>query len=144
DKIMGDGFMALFNAPTTQIDHANRAVRSAMAMRRRTIEWNAGRRHKLAVRIGIHTGDAVVGNIGTSMLMNYTAIGDTVNLAKRIEEACEDDQILLTVDTYRRLDLKHSDMQDLAIEPRGTRQLKGRTASMEVYSVEETPQLANA
>jgi len=143
DKIMGDGFMALFNAPTTQIDHAMRAVRSATAMRRKTIEWNAGRRHKLAVRIGIHTGDAVVGNIGTSMLMNYTAIGDTVNLAKRIEEACEDDQILLTVDTYRRLDLKHSDMQDLTIEPRGTRQLKGRTASMEVYSVEEARQPAN-
>ncbi len=140
DKIMGDGFMALFNAPTTQIDHATRAVRSATAMRRKTIDWNAGRPHKLAVRIGIHTGDAVVGNIGTSMLMNYTAIGDTVNLAKRIEEVCENNQILMSLDTFRRLDLNHPDLQDVVIELRGPRQLKGRSGSIEVYSVEDVKQ----
>ena len=139
---MGDGFMALFNAPTTQIDHTLRAVRSATAMRQKILAWTVGRRHKLAVRIGIHTGEAVVGNIGTAMLMNYTAIGDTVNLAKRIEEACDDNQILVSADTYRHLNLKHPDLANVAFELRGLCQIKGRSASIEVYSVDTVQQSA--
>ena len=104
DNFFGDGFMALFNAPKLYVDHASRAVRTAIAMRRLVVDANRTRADKLSVRIGIHTGEAVVGNIGTSILMNYTAIGITVNTAQRIELSCEPDQILVSSDTCALLD----------------------------------------
>lgn len=137
DKIMGDGFMALFNAPILNIDHATRAVQSAVAMRRLIVEANRNRAHKLSVRIGLHTGEAVIGNIGTSMLMNYTAIGNTVNTAKRIEEICAPDQILISADTGALLDQEALDAQGVILQPQGHRQLKGRSIGMEVLAVEE-------
>lgn len=137
DKIMGDGFMAIFNAPTTYVDHAERAVRSAIAMRREVIKRNQSRVHRLAVRIGIHTGEAVVGNIGASVLMNYTAIGDTINLAKRLEEACDSHQILITADTNWRLDKKAPEFVPIIVNSLGMRQFKGRKNSVEVFSVED-------
>jgi adenylate cyclase len=126
DKIMGDGFMAIFNAPTTYVDHAPRAVRSAIAMRRAMIKRNQNRTLQLALRIGIHTGEAVVGNIGASVLMNYTAIGDTVNLAKRLEEAGEPHQILVTSDTYCRLEKSFAELEHIHFASLGLRQFKNR------------------
>jgi len=137
DKIMGDGFMAIFNAPTTYVDHAQRAVRSAIAMRRATIVRNQNRAPQLALRIGIHTGEAVVGNIGASVLMNYTAIGDTVNLAKRLEEAGEPHQILVTADTYCRLEKNFAELEHIHCASLGLRQFKNRKSSIEVFSLEE-------
>jgi class 3 adenylate cyclase len=137
DKIMGDGFMALFNAPIFSIDHATRAVQAALAMRRLVVNVNRTRSHKLSVRIGIHSGDAVVGNIGTSILMNYTAIGNTVNTAKRVEEICEADQILISADTFSLLNCEVLDQQQAVLLPQGRRQLKGRSVGLDVYSVEE-------
>jgi class 3 adenylate cyclase len=137
DKIMGDGFMALFNAPVFSIDHATRAVQAAVAMRRLIVEANRTRAHKLSVRIGLHTGEAVVGNIGTSMLMNYTAIGNTVNTAKRIEEICEADQILISADTHALLKCEEFEAQRIVMQPQGRRPLKGRSIGMEVYAVDD-------
>jgi len=137
DKIMGDGFMAIFNAPTTYVDHAQRAVRSAIAMRRATILRNQNRTPHLALRIGIHTGEAVVGNIGASVLMNYTAIGDTVNLAKRLEEAGEPGQILITADTYCRLEKNFAEAERVRFVSLGQRQVKNRKNSVEVFSLED-------
>ena len=137
DKIMGDGFMALFNAPTTYVDHAQRAVLSAVAIRREIHRRNQTRTHRLSVRIGIHTGDAIVGNIGAAVLMNYTAIGDAVNLAKRLEEACEPGQVLISADTFHRLDRSLADWNDIEFQPGGARQLKGRTTSIETFAVED-------
>ena len=137
DKIMGDGFMAIFNAPTTYVDHAQRAVRSAIAMRRATIMRNQNRTPRLALRIGIHTGEAVVGNIGASVLMNYTAIGDTVNLAKRLEEAGEPHQILITSDTYCRLEKSFAELEHIHFASLGLRQFKNRKSSIEVFSLED-------
>jgi adenylate cyclase len=137
DKIMGDGFMAIFNAPTTYIDHAPRAVRSAIAMRRAMIKRNQNRTLQLALRIGIHTGEAVVGNIGASVLMNYTAIGDTVNLAKRLEEAGEPHQILVTSDTYCRLEKSFAELEHIHFASLGPRQFKNRRSSIEVFSLED-------
>jgi class 3 adenylate cyclase len=134
---MGDGFMAIFNAPTTYVDHAQRAVRSAIAMRRAAILRNQNRAPQLALRIGIHTGEAVVGNIGASVLMNYTAIGDTVNLAKRLEEAGEPHQILVTADTYRRLEKSFADLEHIRFASLGPRQFKNRKSSIEVFSLED-------
>lgn len=141
DKIMGDGFMAIFNAPTTYVDHAQRAVRSAIAMRRATILRNQHRTPQLALRIGIHTGEAVVGNIGASVLMNYTAIGDTVNLAKRLEEAGEPGQILLTADTYCRLDKTFAESERVRFVSLGQRQVKNRKNSVEVFLLEDVETL---
>lgn len=144
DKIMGDGFMALFNAPSTCVDHALRAVRSAVAMRREVINWNNGRPHKLAVRIGIHTGEAVVGNIGTAVFMNYTAIGDTVNLAKRLEEEiCASNQILVSANTYERLDPQHEDLRDVRLSLLGSRHLTGRRNAIDVYAVDDVAEPAS-
>lgn len=137
DKIMGDGFMALFNAPSTYVDHASRAVRSAIAMRREMIKRNQSRSHRLAVRIGIHTGEAVVGNIGASAFMNYTAIGDTVNLAKRLEESCDPHQILTTADTCLRLEKNTVEFAQIGFISLGLRQFKGRRNSVEVFSIED-------
>jgi class 3 adenylate cyclase/CheY-like chemotaxis protein len=139
DKIMGDGFMALFNAPILNIDHATCAVQSAVAMRRLIVEANRKRAHKLSVRIGLHTGEAVVGNIGTSMLMNYTAIGNTVNTAKRIEEICEPDQILISADTYTLLNQESLEAHNVVLERQGEKQLKGRSINMRVFAVTDRP-----
>mgnify|MGYP005843551529 FL=1 len=140
DKIMGDGFMAIFNAPTTYVDHAQRAVRSAIAMRRSAFSRNQNRTPQLSLRIGIHTGEAVVGNIGASVLMNYTAIGDTVNLAKRLEEAGEPGQILLTADTYCRLEKDFAESERVRFVSLGQRQVKNRKNSVEVFLLEDMEQ----
>ena len=137
DKIMGDGFMALFNAPILNIDHAMRSVQAAVDMRRLIVDANRTRAHKLSVRIGLHTGEAVIGNIGTSMLMNYTAIGNTVNTAKRIEEICEPDQILISADTCSQLNPDCLSARPAFLQPQGHRQLKGRSIGMEVFTVED-------
>ncbi len=138
DKIMGDGFMALFNAPMTYIDHAQRAVRSAIVMRRLVIQSNLTRVQKLSVRIGIHTGEAVVANIGTSVLMNYTAIGDAVNTAKRIEELGEPDQILISAETCDLLTLSNLGIPEVELVPQGEWQLKGRRNPVTVYAVSDS------
>ena len=114
-----------------------RAVRSAVAMRREMVKRSQVRIPRLAVRIGIHTGEAVVGNIGASVLMNYTAIGDTVNLTKRLEEACQPHQILITADTCHRLEGAATEFGGVNFVSLGLRQFKGRKNSVEVFSVEE-------
>ena len=91
DKYIGDAVMAFWGAPIPQADHAAAACRAALDCQHRLSELNAGwvseGKVPLPTRIGIHTGDAVVGNIGSSERMNYSAIGDAVNLASRLEGA---------------------------------------------------------
>ncbi len=88
DKYIGDAVMAFWNAPVDQPDHARRAVLTALAMRTALEEMNLA--HKfgkttLRIGVGIHTGDMVVGNIGGHARVDYTVIGDSVNLASRME-----------------------------------------------------------
>lgn len=93
DKFIGDAVMAEFGAPLAQPDHADRALRAAIALQRNAQEfagWVRGRfpdrqLPDFAVGIGLHTGAAVVGNIGSQWRMEYTAVGDTVNTASRLE-----------------------------------------------------------
>jgi adenylate cyclase len=87
DKFIGDGIMALWNAPHDEPDHAVLACEAALACQRKLDEMKKAdpSLSRVAARIGIATGDALVGNIGSSDRMNYTAMGDTVNLAARLE-----------------------------------------------------------
>lgn len=93
DKFIGDAIMAEFGAPLAQPDHALRAVRAAIALRAVADEFQVWFKQRFAnhdlpefdIGIGLHSGEAVVGNIGSASLMGYTAIGDTVNVAARLE-----------------------------------------------------------
>ncbi len=102
----GDAIMAIFNAPLDQPDHPWQAVQAAWAISRGIAQYNEATRNVQKVRcgIGVHTGLALVGNIGAAgRLQNYTAIGDTVNTAKRVEEAADKSEILLSEATYQRV-----------------------------------------
>jgi adenylate cyclase len=89
DKFMGDGILALFNAPTDVPDHAARACRAALQSQERLrelkTEWGDAGKPTFRARIGLHMGEVLVGNIGTPDRFAYTVIGDTVNLASRLE-----------------------------------------------------------
>lgn len=140
DKYMGDAVMALFNAPQDQPDHAWRAMRAAVAMQRGLCEHSRKWSHKLRLSIGINTGEAVVGNIGSPSLRNFTAIGDTVNLAKRIQELAGPDQILLSQSTYElalaTAEASGTKDNDSIVSYRiGTTHLKGRSKPAVLYEL---------
>ncbi len=109
DKYIGDAIMALFNAPLDQPDHALAACRAAVAMQYAQLRINqALLRHgtpALKTGIGINCGSAIVGNLGSSIRFNYTAIGDTVNLASRLESATKKlgVDILIGESVYQRV-----------------------------------------
>jgi PAS domain S-box-containing protein len=100
NEIMGDGILVIFGAPTGMPDDAERAVRCAVAMQRAMPGVNARIREQglpeIEMGIGIHTGDAIVGNIGSDRRMKYAAVGTTVNLAGRIESFTTGGQILIS------------------------------------------------
>lgn len=105
DKIMGDCIVAFFNAPLAQPDHVVRAVRAALKIREgiALLHEQLPSSYWLDYGVGITVGDAVVGNVGTAQQMNYTAIGSSVNLASRLQEAATPGQILLSHTAYQRV-----------------------------------------
>ena len=131
DKFMGDAVMALFNVPLPQPDHTLRAVRAALAMQQaidvyhRELDSEA----RLSFGVGINVGEAVVGNVGTAELMNYTAIGDSVNLAKGLQEHAEAGQILLSQSAYQTV---REHVQVRALKPI---KVKGRSGTEPVYEL---------
>jgi adenylate cyclase len=100
DKYIGDGLMAIFGAPTATPDDAKNAVKSAVAMQRRlsalSKELREGNFPEVKIGIGLHTGEATIGYIGSEKRSEYTAIGDTVNLAARLESNAVPGQILIS------------------------------------------------
>lgn len=132
DKFMGDAVMALYNTPLRpQQDHALRAVRSAWAMREQIQAYHqtVGEQDRLRFGTGIHTGEAVVGNVGSPARLDYTAMGDSVNLAKRLQEVAKPMQILLSADAYQ---LVSDHVEVIELEPI---QVKGRTQYTKVYEL---------
>jgi class 3 adenylate cyclase/HAMP domain-containing protein len=107
DKFTGDGLMALWGAPLDQPDHADRACRAALMMEDRLSAFNAEHGMDFRIGVGIHSGAAVVGNIGHDRRHDYTAIGDTVNLSARIEAATKElgATVLVSKETIARAGL---------------------------------------
>jgi adenylate cyclase len=132
DKFMGDAVMALYNTPLRpQEDHALRAVRSAAALvsDSRAFHETVPEKDRISFGIGVHTGEAVVGNVGSPDRLDYTAMGDCVNLAKRLQEEAKKMQILMSDDTYQ---LVKDRVEVNELEPI---QVKGRTQFTKVYEL---------
>jgi PAS domain S-box-containing protein len=133
DKFMGDAVMALWNVPDEQEDHALRAVRAALDILERARKAHTrlkNPRHHLMFRIGLTTGEAMVGNVGTRELFNYTAIGDVVNLAQRLETTAQPGQILIDHTTFAMVGDKviAKPLEDIFV--------KGRTQPVVIYHLQ--------
>lgn len=128
----GDRVMAIFNAPLPQPDHALRAVQAAQRLRQGLGRYHGGLPPQLRMEfgVGIASGEAVVGNIGAGELFHYTAIGDTVNLAQRLEEIAGGSEVLLTESTWQLLD-----GSSIRVEPRGLVSVRGRSELVAVYAL---------
>lgn len=132
DKFMGDAVMALFNTPLNpQTDHVERAVRTAIMMSENLMAYREQlpESEHLHFGIGIHTGEAVVGNVGSDLRKDYSAIGDAVNLAKRLQEIAQPDQMIVSQDVY----LQVVDFAKVRALPRV--QVKGRQAVEQTYEL---------
>jgi class 3 adenylate cyclase len=102
-QFVGDAVMAIFNAPARQPDHALRAARAGLGLHRAVEAAAAGREDWPRFRVGINTGPALVGNIGAAQMRNYTAIGDTTNLAARLEGLAEPGTVVVAAATAAQL-----------------------------------------
>jgi adenylate cyclase len=133
DKFVGDMIMALFGAPLEDTDHADNAIRCALAMQERLQElnqtWKSEGRPTLACGVGINSGEMVAGNLGSEKIQSYTVIGDHVNLGARIESLCKEYQaeILTSEFTEERL------TGDYALEELGEVTVKGKTRPVKIY-----------
>lgn len=116
NQFLGDGLMALFGAPVAHEDHARRAALAALGMQRALDAHRADLRRRrgidFRVRMGLNTGLVVVGAIGDNLRMDYTAVGDTTNVAARMQQLAEPGQILVA-DATRRLVERYFDLQPL-------------------------------
>jgi len=131
DKFMGDAIMAWYNAPIPQPDHTLRAVKTALIMREsiENLYKDLPAEFHLAFGVGIHYGDAVMGLIGTEKRLEYTAISDTVNTAKRVQENSGKNQILISKQAFERVADK------VNVIPNAELMMKGKTRAMETFEV---------
>src|SRR5262249_22678583 len=131
NQFLGDGFMALFGAPLAHEDHARRAVLAALALQHTLKEAHLGEPYEVecAFRMGLNSGLVVVGSIGDNLRMDYSAIGDTTNLASRLQGVAEPGMILMSASTSR---LVHGYVRLEAIQPV---QVKGKTEPVSIYKV---------
>jgi class 3 adenylate cyclase/tetratricopeptide (TPR) repeat protein len=133
-QLLGDGVLAFFGAPLAHEDDAERAIRAGLdiltSIKQYAAELRADKRvENFQMRVGLNTGLVVVGNIGSDLHMEYLAVGDTVNLAARMQSAAEPDTVLISESTHR-LTTKLFDYED-----RGKIAVKGKSAPVQVYRV---------
>ena len=133
NQVMGDGIMALFGAPIAHEDHAVRACYAALRMQESVNRYaeEARRAHGVTVqiRVGLNSGDVVVGAIGNDLRMDYTAVGETTHLAARMEQAARPGTVLIAPAT---LDLVEG---FVAVKSLGPVPVKGRREPVEVYEL---------
>ena len=135
DKFIGDSVMAIFNAPLDLDDYTFRAVAAALDIAQGTKAMQAQLQERFGrtihIGIGIHCGEAIVGNIGANFRMDYTAIGDTVNTAARLENMAQAGQILASAAVYERVKNR------VQASRLGQFTLKGKANQVEVYLIEK-------
>ena len=133
NQLAGDGVMALFGAPIAHEDAPHRAVRAALGIRvaleRLNEQLKARRGFELRARFGINTGPVVVGAVGNDLKLDYTALGDTTNLAARLQSLAEPGTILLSETTYRRV------RGFFQLQPAGVFEVKGKSEPVAAYRV---------
>jgi len=134
--MMGDGLMSVFGAPVPLPDHGESAVRAAQEMVELielfNVERDAAGKPSISIGIGIASGEMVAGYTGTNKRETYTCIGDTVNLAARLESHTKVAQRVILIDQATRSSLS----ERIAVEPLGPVPLKGKAAAVEVFSVD--------
>ena len=137
DKFIGDAIMVTFGTPDPSDDDAERSVRAAVAMNDALFELNADRERRSLTEIrhgiGIHFGPVIAGNIGTEARLEYTVIGDTVNVASRIQDACKSvgESLLISEAVKERLP------PEIGVRPLPEQRVKGRQAPVRIYAVSE-------
>ena len=133
NQFLGDGFMALFGAPLAHEDDSRRAALAAFQIRRalkdRSSYAGLGPGAELAVRMGLNTGLVVVGSIGDNLRMDYTAVGDTTNVAARLQQAAAPGEILVSEATARLV------RGELRLLPTGAFSVKGKSEPVTAYKV---------
>jgi class 3 adenylate cyclase len=137
DKFLGDGVMAVFGAPLYRADHTLMAVQAALAMQAGVRELSAARvaagKCPVDVGIGVNAGEVIAGTVGTDARMEYTVVGDSVNLAARLQSNAEPGQILVATETYARL---HGAVRG---RPLGRFDVKGKEKWVDVWAIEAIP-----
>ena len=134
DKFIGDAVMAFFGAPIPQEDHADRAVLAGLMLQRLVGDWNSEREKvglpPVRIRVGINSGPAVVGNVGTEKRVDYTVLGSSVNIASRLESGvAKPGQVVISQNTLERV------MGSFKTEALGEFALKGLQQKMPVFAV---------
>jgi class 3 adenylate cyclase len=135
NEMTGDGVMALFGAPIALEDASQRAIRSAYAIHREMSKFNDRMKQEkeglpqLKMRIGIHTGTVVVGTLGNDLRVEFKAVGDTVNLASRMEELAEPGATFVSDDTFKLTE------GFFRFEALGAKEIKGKEESVNVFRV---------
>ncbi|HEX5889147.1 MAG TPA: adenylate/guanylate cyclase domain-containing protein [Pyrinomonadaceae bacterium] len=134
DKYLGDGLMALFGAPTTTPDDASNALNAAVAMQRRMLGINRELREEgfpeIGVGMGLHTGEVIVGYIGSERRSEYTAIGDTVNTSSRLESNARGGEILISDATAKAAHSRYK------LKPREAIMVKNRQQPVMLWEVD--------
>jgi len=135
DKYIGDCVMALYNVPFEDPDHALKAVRTALDLQERTLEvsdrWEARLGAPLRNGVGINTGEAVVGTMGSRQRLEYTAIGDTVNLASRLEALTKDYNVPILMSEHTHQLIQH----EMHGRELGEVTVKGKTQAVRIYAL---------
>jgi class 3 adenylate cyclase/tetratricopeptide (TPR) repeat protein len=132
NQLAGDGLMALFGAPIAHEDDPQRAIWAALAIRDAMVGYNAELRERgieLPARIGINTGPVVAGAVGNDLKMDYTAIGDTTNLAARLESLAAPGTVLISDETERLA------RGFFRVRPAGPFDIKGKAAKVDAFEV---------
>jgi len=142
DKFIGDCVMAVFSAPYQTPDDAENAVRAAVAQQKKILElaekWKAMGKREFTVGMGVNTGDVVMGNLGASSRMNYTVIGDNVNLAARLYNVAKAGEIIISDYTYQ--EVKGIVVAD-ELEPVT---VKGKKDPIRIYNIRDIKETAPA